>query len=191
MFRKRELPCFAGVEATTDCLCRGAVILQNIAELGDFQNRVRHLRSIAAAAHRGWREQNEQLARALVTPIDREDVSRLTWEVAALCDRVADTAVIWQAAPFPEAKAWAERLAVGSGLWRDLVAALPHLREPDALTHHADAIVSWRRSADTAFAAEIPRLPPPSRLTCREFYRCCTALAALADTAEWIALKNG
>lgn len=191
MFKKQEPPCFSGVQEAVDCLCREAVILQNIAQYGDFEARGRHLRSIAAAAHRGWREQNAQLSRAFITAVDREDISYLTREVAAVCNLLADTAVLWQAEPHPFAAAWADRLAEGCGLLQDLAAALPRLREGDALSLPAEALFSWRRAADSAFADELPRLPAAARPLCRAFHRCCTALAALADTAEWIALKNG
>lgn len=190
---RKEFPCYDAVEAAVDCVIRGTVLLQNLAEYGereDFDSLLRQLRGLAAASHRGWRELNERLARAFVTAVEREDVSTLVREMAELSAAFPPLAVLWRAGPLESAAAWTARLAAGGGLLRELVAQLPLLRRDNTLSQQAEALYTLRRESDAQFQQDARRLGGTSLLTATRFHACCTALARLADTAEWLALKN-
>ncbi len=191
MFKRQEFPCADALITAADCLCREAVILQNMAEYGDFDERLRHLRGLCAAAHRNWRELNERLGRLLVAPVEREDISLWVRELAEAAALLTDTAVMWQHAPFAGAHKWVTRVAVGCGLVRDLTGQLIQWGEETRLPQLAAELYTLRRESDAGWAAERQRLPAEAAEVSAAFHDCCTALARTADTAEWLMLKNG
>lgn len=192
VWKRREFPCFDAVESAVDCIAREAVLLQNIAEYGDFDDRLRHLRGLAAAAHRGWRELNERLARTFITSVEREDVSALVRELAELSDALAHVAVVWRAGSLERgvAERWTALLADGSRHLRDLVAQLPLLRTENRLAACAEELYTLRRESDTRFDADTRRLRGAALATVTQFHACVVAMARIADTAEWLTLKN-
>lgn len=196
MWKRREFPCFDAVEAAVDCVCRETVLLQNLAEYGerdDHDSLLRHLRGLSAAAHRGWRELNERLSRTFVSSVDREDVSALVREIAELADALLQLGVLWRTAP-PDtdtAKDWTARLAAGGNLLQELVGELPLLRGDNTLADKAEQLYTLRREGDTQMVREARHLRGEALAVARQCHACCTAFARIADTAEWLALKNG
>lgn len=193
MFGRREFPCFDAVAEAAACVKRQAALLQNLAEYADSANAAhtrRRMHGLAAAAHRDWRELNARLARQFVTAVEREDVSALVREMAELTAQMATTATLWQPSPPDSAAAWAERLATGSGELGALIAELPHLWQNDGLADRAEALGALRRDADTALSQEVRRLRGAAPTAAVAAHACCVALAKLADTAEWLVLKN-
>lgn len=193
MFGRREFPCFDAVSEAAACVERQAALLQNLAEYTAPETAAhtrRRMRGLAAAAHRDWRELNERLARQFVTAVEREDVSALVREMAELTAGLATLAVTWQTSPPDSAAAWAGRLATGGTALRTLIAELPHLWQDNALADRAEAFYALRRDADAAFEQEARRLHGTALTSVAAAHACCVALARLADTAEWLALKN-
>lgn len=193
MFGRREFPCFDAVSAAAACVERQATLLQNLAEYADPEAAAhtrRRMQGLAAAAHRDWRELNERLSRQFVTAVEREDVSTLVREMAEWTAQTATLAVLWQVSPPASAAAWAERLASGGKALRALVEELPHLWQDNALADRAEALYTLRRDADAAFEQEARRLHDAPITSVTAAHACCVALARLADTAEWLALKN-
>lgn len=188
--RKKEFPCCEGVTAILDCVSRQTVLLQNLAETaagypGWVGTTGQQLRGLAAAAHREWREINEQLARIFVTPIDREDVSAIAREGMELADALACGAALWRRYPPEKAAEWADRLAGGARLLQSLAEELPRIRGDNAIAARAGALYAWRRDADRAFEGSDPTP------TVRALYDCCRRMARMGDTVEWVRLKNG
>lgn len=195
MWTRREFPCFDAVESAVDCLCRATVLLQNLAEYGGdetLDSCLRRLRGLAAAAHRNWRELNERLARTFITAVDREDVSALVRELVELTAALSHTAALWQSGSLDHAVAveWTARLATGSNLVRELAAQLPLLWRDNTLSDLAEALYALRREGDAQFERQVRRLRGAPLATLSQLHACCTDLARLADTAEWLALKN-
>lgn len=179
MQRRREFACFDAVEAAVECVCRGTVLLQNLAAGEDGADIVRRLQGVSAAAHRGWRELNGRLGRTFFSAVEREDISTLVREMAAVCHRLWQVAVAWGRAPASDAARWAAHLAEGGRLLRELCGELPRLRQEHDLHDRAEALYDWRREADRLWAEkENPAYEP------------ALALARIADTAEWLVLKN-
>lgn len=188
--RKREFPCYEGVTAILDCVSRQTVLLQNLAETvagypGWVGTTGQQLWGLAAAAHREWREMNEQLSRIFVTPIEREDVSALAREGMELAEAIACGTALWRRYPPEHPSEWAARLTEGARLLRSLAEELPRIRGDSAITARAGALYAWRRDADRAFEGGDPTP------TVRALYDCCRRMARMADTVEWIRLKNG
>jgi len=188
--RKKEFPCYEGITAILDCVSRQAVLLQNLAECGAgypgwVATAGQKLRGLASAAHREWRELNEQLGRIFVTPIEREDVSALAREGMELAEAVAFCGALWRRYPPEKPAEWTARLAEGARLLRTVAEELPRIRGENAIAPRAGAIYAWRRDADRAFEGG-----DPTPTVCA-LYDCCRRLARMADTVEWIRLKNG
>ena len=193
MFGRREFPCFDAVAEAAASVARQAALLQNLAEYADPEaaaHTQRRMHGLAAAVHRDWRELNERLARQFVTAVEREDVSALVREMAELAAQMATLAVLWQVSPPASAAAWAKRLATGGSALRALVEELPRLWQDNTLADRAEALYALRREADAAFEQEARRLHGAALVPVAAAHACCVALARLADTAEWLALKN-
>lgn len=194
VWKRREFPCYDAVETAVDCVCRGTVLLQNWAEYGereDFDSRLRHLRGLSAAAHRNWRELNERLSRTFISSVEREDVSALVRELAELSAALFHLSILWRAGAPDSTGEWTARLAAGGTLLKELMAQLPLLRGENTLADRAEELYTLRREADTQFEAEARRLRGAQLATAAQFHACCTAFGRLADTVEWLALKNG
>ena len=193
MRRKAGFVCLESVEAAVECIAREAVLLQNLAEYGtteDVDDRLRRLSGLSAAAHRGWREMNEQLSRTFLSAVEREDLSTLVREMAELTDALFQLAVLWRAAPQSGAASWTERLVQGSRLLREITMQLPLFRQDNTLADRAEELYDLRREADRQWMQESHRLHGRQLSVAAAFHDCCLRMARLADTIEWLVLKN-
>lgn len=179
MGKRREFACFDSVEATVACVERSTVLLQNLADGGDGADILRRLQGVAAAAHRGWQELNGRLTRTFFSSVEREDISAFVRELSELCHALWRVAVAWGRTPPQDAARWAAHLAAGSHLLRQVCEELPRLWQEHELAQRAESVYDWRREADRLWAeSEDPA------------YEAALSLARVADTAQWLALKN-
>lgn len=193
MRKGREFPGYGAVQDAVESIGRGTVLLQNLAEYGertDADALLRQLWGLSAAAHRGWRELNEQLTRTFTAAVEREDVSMLVREMADVTARFPPLAVQCRAQPLQSVPAWTARLAEGGRLLREMSEQLPLWRQDNALGERAQALYTLRREGDAQLAQEARRLRGAALDTAARFHDCCAALARLADTMEWVVMKN-
>jgi hypothetical protein len=109
----------------------------------------------------------------------REDISAFVRELSELCHALWRVAVAWGRTPATDAARWAAHLAAGCHLLRQVCDELPRLWQEHELHDRAEAVYDWRREADRLWAeSEDPA------------YEAALSLARVADTAQWLALKN-
>ncbi len=203
MFRHQEDPCFLPLMAAAETVCRSAAVLREMAVYYDpagQPGRVARLHTLTTAV-RGQEEQlAEQLRRAFLAPLEREDLALIMRHLRRIPAAAETAGRLISAAAFPallpEEREWTTLFEEGCGEVRRLMEALPRATKEKA-SDQADRMLSWydryerlQERAVCRFATEPSGRNGLRQLLLLRMETCCRDCLRLAETVEWVVLKN-
>ena len=169
----------------------------------EVKNMLDKMHDIEHAADGKKHEMSAALAKAFVTPIDREDLAALSQEIDDVTDKVEE---IMQRFYVDEIQTvtedcitFAHKLTVCCSLMRDMIADLKNFKKPDRLRKLAIAVGDAEEECDDFYLDVTLKTrrqftDAMDIITWRAIYdqmeECADACAHVADMVETIVMKN-
>ncbi len=206
MARKQDAYFFDNLVACMDHACNAADILSKT--LSTFQpealpTAMKAIHTEEHAADCKKREQTEALAKAFITPIDREDILLLSHNIDDVVDKVEDVLMRLYCNNIqsirPDALKTASLIVEACGAVRALMVEFKDFRHSKTLRDHVIHINALEEEGDAMFIQSIRDLhvncTDPLEVFCwHELYRyleqCLDACEHVADVVESVIMKN-
>jgi predicted phosphate transport protein (TIGR00153 family) len=192
--------------AAADCSCRAAEYL--VACLKNYKaeeilSMVESLHAIEHEADGVKHEMSSELARAFVTPIDREDLAMLSQNIDEVTDKLEEVLQRFYidrvTAVMPEAIEFAEKIAAGCHQMKEMLEEFDNFKKSSRLHDMIVALNHAEEECDRLYltAARSVRekgLDPLDVLAWREIYdcmeECADACEHVGDCVETVIMKN-
>ncbi|MDO5115472.1 MAG: DUF47 family protein [Synergistaceae bacterium] len=206
MSGKRDAFYFENFICCTALACEAAQLLENA--LTDFdpermEERLREMHNVEHAADEKKHELLNVLAKAFITPIEREDIIQLSQNIDEMTDKIEDVLLRIYCNNIrsvrPDALPLVALLIRCCGETRRLVEEFANFRYSKKLHDHIVHINTMEEEADRLFISGMRSLhttsdDPVTIITWREIYiyleKCVDACEHVADTIEGVVMKN-
>ena len=197
---------FENFIAAADCCCDAALYLQECLQNYDYANIKEMLEKMHALEHKAdgvKHEMTAALARAFVTPMDREDMAQISANIDEVADFIEEVLqrmyVNRITAVMPEAVAFAGMIAECCQMMKEMLQELPNFKKPKklheqiiTLSHkeeECDALYLEATLKSADFSAE-----PLTVMFWRDIFdrleKCADACEHVGDSIETIVMKN-
>lgn len=198
-----EDPCYAPLLAGAETACRSTALWREITvyyERGRLAGPLARLHTLSAAARTTERRLTDQLLHAFLPPMDREDLALIMRRLTAIPNTIETAArtldAVSPASLRPELSDWALLLEESGAECRRLMAELPQAGKEKA-SDQADRMLSLYHKHNLLMEQALRRLhagpdshAPVWQLVFLRMEDCCRSFLHLAETTEWVILKN-
>lgn len=189
-----------------DLSCRAAAYLRDC--LTDFhpENMTDMLQKMHAIEHEcdgKKHEMSSALARAFVTPVDREDLALISQNIDDVTDRIEEVLQRFYVddlvAVTPDAVAFVNHIVTCCELMRDILAEFPNFKKPAKLHDKIVELNGIEEECDRLYLEATHRLRTEMTdvldiISWREIYRrledCADACEHVGDCIETVVMKN-
>ncbi|MGL4736920.1 MAG: DUF47 domain-containing protein [Cellulosilyticaceae bacterium] len=206
MSRRKDFDYFAMFVEAVEYACDAATMLHRILghfETAKLEEQMRAMHEIEHAADNIKHEMMKELARAFITPIEREDIILLAQEIDDVTDAIED--VLLHLYMFniqtirPEALRFTGIIEKCCEALKVALEALPNFKKPELLSKSIVEVNGFEEMGDSMYKEAMHTLyrdvKDPievmswSRMfTCLE--KCCDTCEHVADAVETIVMKN-
>ncbi len=206
MAKKQDAFYFENFIAHIDCAQRAAAMLDETLRSFDPAQLKEKLDEIHVYEHEAdckKHEVMEVLAKAFITPIEREDIMQLSQNLDEVADKVEDVLIQVYCHGIntirPDALDTTRLIVECTGKLRDLMAEFADFRHSKTLHDHVVAINSLEEAADANFIKCLRELhttckDPMEVFAWHELYtsleQCMDACEHVADVVESVVMKN-
>lgn len=206
MAKKQDSFYFDNFLACAELACEAAHLLEKVMDPFDPDTLSQKLEEIHAVEHAADKKKHEMLdvlAKAFITPIEREDIIQMSHCIDNITDKVEDVMLrIYYnniRTMQPDALKLANIVVRCCESVRDMLVQFADFKHAKALREHIVNINSMEEEADKLFIASMYTLhttctDPLVILSWREIYiyleKCADACEHVADVVESIVMKN-
>ncbi len=206
MAKKQDAFYFNTFISAVDCACQAAAILDDT--LHNFHPELlnERLETIHAVEHQAdckKHELMEVLAKAFITPIEREDIMLLSQNIDDLVDKIEDVLIRLYCNNIqtirPDALQISERIVKACAAVTSVMEEFADFKHSKKLRQHIIDVNTLEEEADTLFIQSIRDLhvncgDPMEVFSWHELYRylehCMDACEHIADVVESVVMKN-
>ena len=206
MSRKQDAFYFKAFIDCADYSCQAAQLLEQTMEQFDIQEIPKKLEEIHAVEHAGDQKKHlllNTLAKAFMTPIEREDIMLLSQNIDEVTDKIEDVLIrIYynhiQAIP-TEALDLGKIVCRCCQAVRDMMVEFADFKHSKKLHDHIVTINMLEEDADQIFISNMyqlhkQKIDPFEVIALREIYiyleKCADACEHVADVVEGVIMKN-
>ena len=206
MAKKQDAFYFDTFIACSDYACRAAELLEKIMKSFDINSVAKQLDDIHAIEHEADQKKHEMvnvLAKAFVTPIEREDIIMLGQTIDEITDKLEDVLIrIYynRLRTIPdEAIEMAGVICRCCGVVRSMMQEFPNFKRSKKIHEYIITINSIEEEADSLYISSMYKLHDTSTdaleiIALREVYtyleKCADACEHVADIVESVIMKN-
>ena len=206
MSKKSDSYYFENFIQCVDCGCQAARMLEeNLAHFseGDLEERIREFHEIEHDADKKKHEMSTSLAKAFVTPIDREDLAELSQNIDEVTDGVEEILQRFYVHRIPHvlphAIEFAKKLAGCCTMMREMLGELENFKKPEKLLKLSVDLNQAEEECDRFYLEAARAVPTQCTdlleiIAWREIYDymedCADACEHVADTVATVVMKN-
>ncbi len=206
MAKKQDTYYFDTFISAVDCACEAAAILNETLQNFHPERLGQQMKTIHAVEHRAdclKHDLMEALARAFITPIEREDIVHLIQNIDDLVDQIEEVLIRMYCnnvqAIRPDALQIAQMIVRGCAGVKSVMVELPHFNQSKRLRQHIIDVNTLEEEADALFIQSVRNLhvscQDPMEVFCwHELYRymehCMDACEHVANTVESVVMNN-
>lgn len=206
MANKNDAFYFNHLAEAADCACRAARILQSSLSHFDREMLDEELGEVHKAEHEGdikKHEMLEALAKAFITPLEREDIMALSQTIDDVTDNIDDVLLRFYmtgvAVPRPGALAFSDLILRSCETMKKLMEELPEYKKSKELHTIIVEINRLEGEGDQLFIDSMKELyqsekDPVAIMIWRDIFnymeRCLDACEHVADAVEMVIMKN-
>ena len=204
--KKKDYDYFQAFTQAVDYSCQAAEILKNTLTYFDTDNlndRLKDVHGVEHAADLGKHEMMSELARAFITPIEREDILELMQELDDVTDDIEDVLIrtyIFHILSIREdALRFADIISRCCGEMLKMMKEFRDFRKSKTIHEMIVAINDLEEEGDRLYTEAVRRLfmhskDPIELMVWREIFdrmeKCCDACEHVANIVESIIMKN-
>lgn len=197
---------FENLVAAADCACRAADYLVSCMSDYHYDNVKTMLETMHELEHAGdakKHEMNNMLAKAFVTPVDREDlalVSQNIDEVTDCIEEILQAFYMYRIRTItPEAIEFAKKIAECCNLMKDMLGEFVNFKRPQKLHSMIVEINGKEEECDVLYIESTMRLEEHFQdaldvISWREIYnrmeRCADSCEHVGDSVDTVVMKN-
>ncbi len=206
MAKKQDAFYFETFIAAVDCACRAAAILDETLhnyQPAQLEARMREIHQVEHEADCKKHALMETLAKAFITPIEREDIILLSQKIDDLVDKIEDVLIRLYCNNVqsirPDALQTSQLIVRGCAAVKGVMEEFSNFRHSKQLRQHIIDVNTLEEDADQLFIRSIRQLhvnsTDPMEVFCwHELYRylehCMDACEHVADVVESVVMKN-
>ena len=170
---------------------------------GNIEQMLQNMHTIEHNADGKRHEMAEALARAFVTPLDREDLAAISHHIDSVTDRIEEILQRFYVdrieTMLPCAVEFAAHIEKNCDLMKDIVAELPNFKKPQKLKELIVKMSHEEEQCDKLYLTSTRAIPDQTKdileiLGWREILskmeKCADACEEVADNIETIVMKN-
>ena len=204
--KKKDYDYFQAFTQAVDYSCQAAEILKNTLTYFDtdkLNDRLKDIHGVEHAADLGKHEMMSELARAFITPIEREDILELMQELDDVTDDIEDVLIrtyIFHILSIREdALRFADIISRCCGEMLKMMKEFRDFRKSKTIHEMIVAINDLEEEGDRLYTEAVRRLfmhskDPIELMVWREIFdrmeKCCDACEHVANIVESIIMKN-
>jgi predicted phosphate transport protein (TIGR00153 family) len=206
MARKNEFDYYRMFTRAAEYSAQAADILHNTLQNYDpdtLNDKMKEMHAVEHAADIAKHEMNRALARAFITPIEREDIMLLTQELDDVTDAIED--VLIRLYMFNVLSIRDEALEFSKMIFRcceameEMLREFRNFRKSDSISKNIIEINRLEEEADALYTKSVRRLylgskDPVELMVWREIFdrmeKCCDTCEHVANLVESIIMKN-
>ena len=204
--KKKDYDYFQAFTQAVDYSCQAAEILKNTLTYFDtdkLNDRLKDVHGVEHAADLGKHEMMSELARAFITPIEREDILELMQELYDVTDDIEDVLIrtyIFHILSIREdALRFADIISRCCGEMLKMMKEFRDFRKSKTIHEMIVAINDLEEEGDRLYTEAVRRLfmhskDPIELMVWREIFdrmeKCCDACEHVANIVESIIMKN-
>ena len=204
--KKKDYDYFQAFTQAVDYSCQAAEILKNTLTYFDtdkLNDRLKDVHGVEHAADLGKHEMMSELARAFITPIEREDILELMQELDDVTDDIEDVLIrtyIFHILSIREdALRFADIISRCCGEMLKMMKEFRDFRKSKTIHEMIVAINDLEEEGDRLYTEAVRRLfmhakDPIELMVWREIFdrmeKCCDACEHVANIVESIIMKN-
>lgn len=197
---------FDNFNGAANCCSQAANYLEECLKNYDYANIKQMLEKMHRFEHEAdtvKHEMTEALAKAFVTPIDREDLAEISLNIDDVCDCIEEVLQRFYVDQIkvitPEAIEFAERIVSCCDLMKEMLVELPNFRKPQKLHEMIINLSHMEEVCDKLYLEATLRVREHCSdvldiISWREIYdhmeRCADACEHVGDSIEMIVMKN-
>ena len=197
---------FDNFNAAAELCCKAALYLQECLTNYDYTRIEEMLQKMHAIEHEadGKRhEMNAALAKAFVTPLDREDLAEISHDIDNVADRIEEVLQRFYVdrieTVFPEALEFAAHIVDSCKIMKDIVAELANFKKAQKLRELIIELSHREEECDKLFLKATRDLRDRTSdvltiISWREIYskleKCADACESVGDCIETMVMKN-
>ncbi len=206
MAKKQDAFYFDTFISAVDCACRAAAILNDTLQNYDpskLKDQLRVIHEVENEADSKKHQLMEVLAKAFITPIEREDIMVLSQNIDDLVDKIEDVLIRLYCNNIqtirPDALKTAELIVKGCSAVKTVMVEFADFKHSKQLRQHIIDVNTLEEEADTLFIQSIRQLhvtsaDPMEVFSWHELYRylehCMDSCEHVADIVESVVMKN-
>ncbi len=206
MAKKQDAFYFDNFVAAVDCACQAAAILDETLQNykpEELEGRIRVIHEVEHAADCKKHELMQVLAKAFITPIEREDIVLLSQNIDDLVDMIEDVLIRLYCNNIktirPDALNTSALLVKGCQAVKELMMEFADFKHSKNMRQHIIDVNTLEEEADQQFIRSIRDLhvnstDPMEVFSWHELYRylehCLDACEHVADIVESVIMKN-
>ncbi len=206
MAKKQDAIYFDNFVAAVDCACQAAAILDETLQNykpEELESRIRVIHEVEHAADCKKHELMQVLAKAFITPIEREDIVLLSQNIDDLVDMIEDVLIRLYCNNIktirPDALNTSALLVKGCQAVKELMMEFADFKHSKNMRQHIIDVNTLEEEADQQFIRSIRDLhvnstDPMEVFSWHELYRylehCLDACEHVADIVESVIMKN-
>jgi len=191
--------------AASDC-CAAAQYLEECLTNYDYNNieqMMHKLHSIEHTADQKRHEMVEALAKAFVTPLDREDLAEISHDIDNVADAIDSVLQRFYVdritTVLPCAVEFAAHIVEGTKLVKEIVTELPNFKKPQKLKELICALSNMEEECDKLYLTATRAIPDQTsdileilgwREILAKMEQCADACEHVGDSIETIVMKN-
>lgn len=206
MASKREFDYFNMFVRAVDYSCKAAAMLKETFENYDpdaLSGKIKEMHVIEHAADIAKHDMMSQLARAFITPIEREDIMELAQQIDDVTDAIED--VLMRTYMFnilsirPEALEFTQVIVKCCNAMKDAMMELHNFRKSGSIHENIVEINRLEEDGDSLYTKAVHKLfltirEPVELIAWRELFdrleKCCDACEHVANAVESVIMKN-
>ncbi len=206
MAKKQDAFYFETFIASVDCACRAATILDDTLHNyrpDELEQRMRDIHQVEHEADCKKHELTEALAKAFITPIEREDIILLSQNIDDLVDKIEDVLIRLYCNNVqrirPDALKTSELIVKGCAAVKTVMVEFADFKHSKHLHQHIIDVNTLEEDADRLFIQSVRNLhvssTDPMEVFCwHELYRylehCMDTCEHVADVVASVVMKN-
>lgn len=197
---------FENFTAAAECCCTAAEYLETCVknyDIANIQQMIAQMHEYENRADAKKHEMTKELARAFVTPLDREDLAEISGNIDDVADKIEEVLQRFYMdrikTVYPEAIEFAEKIVKCCKLMKNLLGELANFKKPQKLKEMVVELSHMEEECDRLYLRAIYELPERTHdvleIICwREIYdhleACADTCEHVGDSVEVIVMKN-